>query len=183
MMIKRGQIVFAFVASILFALSFGYLLSDGIQGSSSDSSVLHYKGYVCVYKNGEVVSCDHNLLYDNGKNLTRNALGTGVVGAILNISLCNATAGCAGPVAAASETFNTYVNCGLNSNAGTYAVLNNAPGNWSVSKTFTSTCDSIEVNSTRLSNQTGSVFAGNTFTLVTLQTNDQLTINWTLMIS
>lgn len=181
-MIKRGYLlpVVAVLAVMIFALGYIVVLPKGVSSTSSD---LNYDGYVCVSKNGEVIECSHNLLYNNGKNITRDLLGVGGSSTILNISLCNATAGCAGPVAAGTEAFNTYINCGLNSAQGTYGVLNNAPGNWSVAKTFTSSCDSIEVNSTRLSDTTGGIFAGNTFSLVTLQTNDQLTINWTLMIS
>jgi hypothetical protein len=184
MMIKRGQKIFGFIAVALIALSLGYIIALEPQTSSTSSDTFQYDGYVCVSKNGELIECSHNLLYNNGMNITRNLLGVGGnYGGVLNISLCNATAGCGTPVVGATETFNTYVNCGLHSQQGTYAVLQNAPGNWSVSKTFTSSCNSIEVNSTRLANETGSLFASNTFTLVTLQTNDQLTINWTLMVS
>ena len=178
MVIKRGNYKpIVLVLLILFAFAAGFFVSSDYESASSLPASLKYQGYVCVYKNGELIDCNHNLLYDNGKNITRDILGVGMNTPILNISLCNATAGCSTPVAAGSEDFNTYVNCGLTSAQGTYATLQNAPGNWSVTKTFTSTCDSITVNSTRLSNVTGGIFAGNTFTLVTLQTNDQLTIN------
>lgn len=182
MMIKRGYLLPSVAVLAVVIFSFGFMA--GIpKESSTTSSSLNYDGYVCVSKNGELIECSHNLLYDNGKNITRNLLGVGGFGAVLNISLCNATAGCAGPIATGAETFNTYVNCELNNTQGTYSTLQNAPGNWTVSKTFTSGCNSLEVNSTRLTNATGGLFAGNTFTLVTLQTNDQLTINWTLMVS
>lgn len=182
-MVKKGVFVALFAAIFVAAFALGVTFAPDVSVSEQQSSVLHYKAFVCTYKNGELIGCSHNLLYDTGKNITRDALGVGGFGAVLNISLCNATAGCAGPVVGATETFNTIVGCGLQSTQGTYAALTNAPGNWSVVKTFTATCDGTVMNSTRLTNATGSPFAGNTFTSVTLQTNDQLTINWTLMVS
>ena len=56
-------------------------------------------------------------------------------------------------------------------------------GNWSIYNEFTSTCDNVVTNVTRLRNTNGDDFAGNTFTLVTLQTDDLLLINWTLSVS
>jgi len=181
---KRGYYkIIILIGIMLMAFAIGYIIPNKNIGSSTQSTSLNYQGQVCVYKNGELVDCSHNLLYDNGKNITRDILGVGSNAPILNISLCNATAGCAVPAAAGSEAFNTYTNCGLTSVQGTYATLQNAPGNWSVARTFTSTCDGITTNSTRLANVTGGIFAGNTFTLVTLQNTDQLTINWTLMVT
>lgn len=151
-------------------------------GSSSSGETLNYRGNVCIYKNGELVECSHNLLYDIGKNLTRDILGLGG-NFIRNISLCNATAGCQVPVAGATETFNRYGNCGLIATQGAYTAYGTIDGNWSVSNTFTASCDSLLVNATRLANASGTLLAGNTFSLVTLQTNDQLTVNWTIQVS
>lgn len=181
---KITTTILAFSIGIVLALSFVYVTDFQSTSGSSQSSSLNYKGYVCVYKNGELVECNHNILFNNGRNMTRDILGNGGLGVpIQNISLCNATAGCDTPVAAASEAFTAYVGCGLGSLTGTYSALNNAPGNWSLVKTFTSSCDNVIMNSTRLTNSTGGIFAGNTFSLVTLQTNDQITVNWTLMIT
>ena len=182
---KRGHYqLTVLVIFVVLAFAIGYTTPHGNTGSaSSQSSSLNYQGSVCVYKNGNLVDCSHNLLYNNGQNITRDLLGVGSNSPILNITLCNASAGCAAPVAGGSEAFTNFTGCGLTSAQGTYSALTNAPGNWSVVKTFTSTCDSITTNSTRLTNVTGGIFAGNTFSLVTLQTNDQLTINWTLMVS
>lgn len=183
-MVIRGAYLFVIAILAVSMFSFGYMFGLP-ETSSTTSSSLNYEGYVCISKNGELIECSHNLLYSNGKNMTRDYLGAGSSGAILNISLCNATsgAGCGTPVAAGTETFSLYTSCGLNSAQGTYGAIPNTPGNWSVAKTFTATCDSLEINSTRLTNTSGAIFAGNTFSVVTLQTNDQLTINWTLMVS
>ncbi len=166
------------IASILIlavALSFMSVPNTEI------SEGINYKGSVCVYKNNELVECNHNVLYNKGQNMTRTALGIGSTAPILNITLCNATAGCGTPVAGATETYNEYGLCGLAGATGTYAELGQT-GNWTVSKTFTSSCDGLLVNVTRLGNNSN-YFAGNSFTLVTLQNLDQLTINWTLSVN
>ena len=181
---REKIMIFTFFTALALVLTSVFTITD--QSNSAQSDLLNYHGNVCVYKNGQLIECSHNLLYSNGKNLTRDILGGGAnMGAILNISLCNGsgTTGCGTPVAAATEGFNLYNNCGLSATNGAYTANTVGDGNWSVAKTFTASCDSLLVNATRLSNATGSVFAGNTFTLVTLQTNDQLTINWTLTVS
>lgn len=178
------------IAGIFFGVFLSYFLlsSAVVLDSSSSSTPIQYKAQVCVYKTPwledhygerELVDCSHNVLYNTGQNMTRDLLGGGG-NFIRNISLCNTTAFCTAPVAAGTETFTTYANCGLNSTQGTYAPLATTAGNWSIYTTFTATCNSLDINATRLSNATGSLFAGNSFTLVTLQSNDQLTVNWTI---
>lgn len=163
------------------------LLSSNSAVSESDS--LRYAATVCkqvVRADGirEPAECSHNVLYNTGRNITRDFLiGTSGT-AIANITLCNATTnggtGCGTPIAAASEAYNEYTSCGLHSNAvGTISVISAQPGNWTVYKTFTSTCNNMMINVTRLGNNSV-YFAGNPFTLVTLQANDQLTVNWTV---
>ena len=164
----------------IFALSSSFSIPS-TNSQSSDS--INYKGSVCVWKNGELVDCNHNLLYDLGKNITRDILGNAATGTPRTISVCNASAGCGTPIATAIEPYNAYNNCGLSNITGTYNTLNNAPGNWTISTTFTSTCNDVLLNSTRLQNASSSPFAGNTFTLVTLHNGDQVTINWTVQVS
>lgn len=131
-------------------------------------------GYnVCVYKNGELIECKHNLVYNTGLDVIKSALTGGTASVFLNISLGNGSA----PVAAATEAFANYTSCGLQSQQGTLGNLNT--GNWSVYKTFTSTCDNVYVNVTRITNITGAPFAGLQFTGTTLQSSDTLTINVT----
>ncbi len=195
---NRKQI-YAFSILAVFTFVFAYFfLSASLTPQPYDrlSSGVHPIDVVCVYHFSSPATghkllskeCNHNLLYDSGANMTRDAL-IGATGASLNtISLCNSTSNssgssiCFSPLASGAENFVAYAACGLSNAVGTATVLNQK-GNWTVSKTFTSTCDSQSTNVTRLLNSTGSLFAGSTFTAVTLLTNDQLTINWTLQVS
>jgi hypothetical protein len=189
----RLDILTAIILSIgLFAImGAAYFYSPVLD--NSNNAPITYHSQVCIYKNNELVQCDHNLLYDAGKNLTRDALSLGGVGKVINISLCNGTAGCGTPVATASEGYTGFNSCGLAAGEGTLAVNRNSPGNWSVAKTFTSSCDNIVTNSTRLGNATmnqsgvglpvDGLFAANTFSTVNLQNTDTLTVNWTIWIA
>jgi hypothetical protein len=179
---EHKRLVIYSILSVVILTFIFYLAPNISLDANSQSDSLNYRGDVCVYLNGELVECSHNVLYNSGANLTRDSLGIGGNGEVLNLSLCNATAGCGTPVAAASETYNEYTGCGLGNVQGAYTSLGQT-GNWTVSNTFTASCDNLEVNVTRLQNESGVNFAGNSFTLVTMQTNDQLTINWTLQVS
>ena len=181
------------IGAVLAVALFNYPIEKN-SGTVSDS-ILNYNAYVCTYKNkwlgdhygeSELVGCSHNVLYDNGKNLTRDLLGYGgpITANISTISLCNASTGsaCGTPAAAGSEAFTAYTSCGLQNATGVYnTILPN--GNWTITKTFTSSCDNRVTNATRLVNASGSIFAGNNFATVTLQNLDTLTVNWTIMIS
>ena len=178
-----------YLFSGLFVLAFIFAIGVSMNDNSIDMPLdnpqgLEYNANVCVYKNNELVQCEHNVLYDTGAEEIEDYLSLGDVsaGQPINISLCNATAGCGTPTGDSSEDYTEYDACGLEEIAGT--VGDNGNGNWSIETTFTSSCDSIETNVTHLNyNATAIEFAGNSFTLVTLQTNDQLTINWTIWIS
>jgi len=186
------------IYSVLGLVTLGMVFSlvVGLQGFNSqsnsvrnvESTGIQYDAYVCNYvtrADGTVedLGCSHNLLYNDGKDLIKTYLGDtgGSTDEVDQISLCNATAGCGVPVAGASEDYNEFTACGLAVGTGTYSSL--GVGNWSIFNTFTSTCDSVEINATRLRNTASTNFAGNTFTLATLQTNDQITINWTIAVT
>lgn len=145
---------------------------------------VNYMSSVCVYKNNELIDCSSNLLYDDGKNLIRTVLGnTGTGGPVKNITLCNATAGCGSPQADHLETYNYYTSCGLQADAdGSYGALGQA-GNWTISRLFTASCDGLVTNATRLEAGSATIFAGNNFTSVTLQTNDQINVTWTIWVT
>ena len=168
---------------------FAYSTFLGVPASVTSDGIT-YNGYVCrqiTRADGTVepAECSHNVLYLSGANLTRDLLTTNGDGSLLNnISLCNATAGCTAPVAAASETFNYFTGCGLSSATdATISNLASQGANWTVYKTFVVTgCSNQLTNSTRLSND-ATLFAGNNFTLATLNANDQITINWTISIT
>ncbi len=140
----------------------------------------------------ETVTCKHNVFYDVGRNLTRMILTGQVNNSVVNvISLCNATNGtgavtngstCGAPVAVASEIHNVYTSCGLGNVSGAFTDFGNT-GNWTISNTFTSTCDAQVTNVSRLILQNGTLFAGASFTSVTLQNNDRLIANWSQGVS
>ena len=138
---------------------------------------VHYKATVCVYKNDELISCQYNLLTNGGKDMIRDAL-QGTSTNINQISLGNGAA----PTASSTSLPSEYTDCGLaKATASTQNLANN--GNWSVYYTFTSTCDSKVVNTTGLYKNGGNLFAGTSFTSTTLQTDDQIKINWTISVS
>lgn len=183
---NKNQLVFGALIIMLGV----FVLGIGFQKTNvplDNSQGIDYEGSVCVTHtnaDGEILmhECDHNVLFNTGKELVETAIGTGTADACDWIELCNATAGCGTPTADSSEDYTAYgAICGLDKVAGT--VTSNGVGNWSVYNTFTSTCDSIVTNVTHLLNDADDEFAGNSFTLVTLQTNDQLTINWTVSVS
>jgi len=191
---KRKQMyLFASLGLIVMLSSFVYFVTPIANSISSGDFVIDgtdVEGFVCVQVTRadgtiEPPECSHNQVFNGGLDHIRDYIGQGTSeSAFTYISLCNATgtAGCEDPVAAASEKFSGMDTCGMSNASGTYGELVNN-GNWSIYKTFTSTCDAVEVNVTRLSNGEGTNFSGNSFTLVTLQTDDQVTINWTITAS
>ena len=171
----------------IFLVLLGVLIiSSGtnIPGLSSGQGI-NYESEVCVFKNNELVQCDHNVLYTDGGEAIKEAIGNGVAnGAFQNISLCNSSTagvGCGGVTAGQSEAYNLFSAGGLTQSQGTY--FSNGNGNWTISKTFTATASSLTTNVTKLSNVTGSNLSGNSFTAVTLNTDDQITINWTIWVT
>lgn len=175
--------------SLGIIVCFALVLGMGMMGSSDNllnPQSISYRGNVCVTHtnaDGEVISseCDHNILFTDGAEAIEQYIGNGTGGsdAFDWIALCDATnATCAEPTAGGAEAYTAYADSGLVSVAGSYASIGN--GNWSISNTFTATADDLLANVTRLLNDDDDKLAGNSFTLVTLQTNDQLTINWTI---
>lgn len=189
------------VMSVLGLAVFGFsmLISGGTSdGDSSSTSLVRYGSNVCIYKNtwngngydgNQLLECKHNVFYRNGQNMTRDLLGGGG-NFVREISLCNATQGNAAvgcgtvTVDEDADTFPAYeAGCGLENASGAYTILNSfKSGNWTISSTFTSTCANRLINVTRLQNASDSPFAANSFTLVTLQSSDQLTVNWTVFV-
>ena len=195
MQIKSGH-----VAVIgLLALTVGIMISPFINLSllpvssvteiSSVSSGVNYNAMVCVYKNGQEIDCHHNLLLNAGKNMTRDALTNGLAagGVPKWIALGNGTATQAPTDNVLATEIGTE--CGLNRASGTinFDTVYNNIGNWSVTKTFTSSCNNAIVNTTALYNATVSgannTFAETTFTSTTLQANDQINITWFIFVS
>lgn len=193
---KTIGITFLSVALITTIILFasGVFAPSPISTEDSSTATINYHSQVCkqiTRADGtiEEPECSHNVLYTDGANYIRKMLTLGSASAadnITNISLCNAvgTGGCTTPVAADVAIGSGYneLTGGLAPKIGT--VLNTGNGNWSVSATFTSTADNVQTNVTRITNGTITYpFAGNSFTLATLQTNDQITVNWTIWVS
>lgn len=178
-----------FFLSILGVYSFNlFSLTPISAGSSSTTSDgIHYKGSICVTvrdAEGNIKSndCNHNTAMNIGLNKTRDILGLGATNAFNVIHLCNATAGCTTPAATDTAVQNTMGGCGLTAGAGTYSNLTGT-GNWSIAKTFTSSCDNRLTNVTYITDSSNVPLAGANFSLVTLNNYDSITVNWTLTIS
>ena len=169
-----------------------FLTAHVVTSAQPTTSGFKYNNYVCTYYNkwnghgyeqSQLVGCSHNVVYNNGINMTRDMLGYDANYSIRNITLCNASTTVGVPVAGGNEACTVYAGCGMVSKEGTYGVIQTSGGNWTVYTTFTSTCSNAITNLTRLTNSSGSAFSGNTFNLVNLSSNDQLTVNWTISVS
>lgn len=204
----RYSIIPIFLTSVFsilisFVIFSAYFSTSSFPFSNDIPNPIEIENKLCIYTTGEfegrktqphqgfleTVDCKHNVFYDIGRNLTRMILMGQVNNSVVNvISLCNSTNGtasvtngttCNSPLAnnATGELYNVYTGCGLANVSGTFTDFGNT-GNWTVSNTFTSSCDAQTTNVSRLVLQNGTIFAGATFTLVTLQTNDRLIANW-----
>ena len=138
---------------------------------------LDYGSNVRVYLNDELVDSTENTVTTAGLNNVLSALAYGQSTLITNLTVGNTTAPAAGETALAG----IYTTHGLAGETGT--VNSNGDGNWSVAYTWTCTSGAVTVNTTALYNVTNAMFAGTTFTATTLQTDDQLKVNYTLWVS
>jgi len=175
----------AFLIVGMFALAF--FTQDNPSTNVGDT--IEYHSSVCkqvtrVDGTIELVECSSNVLYDTGKNLIRDYLGDsgGTGDEVDQIELGNASLAAGEPTADSSEAYTALSGCGMDEATGAYTALAQ-DGNWTIYYEFTSTCDNVLTNVTHLSNTAAVEFAGNSFTLVTLQTNDKLGLNWTIWAS
>jgi hypothetical protein len=177
---KYGMAVLSVLILAIAAVSI-FSNGDGVEVGQG----LKWKTNVCaevIRANGEVESlgCKHNVLTDTGKLYAEQAL-TGTATNISNLALGNTTA----PVAGDTQLAGIIVGCGLLNASSDYQNNIAAGGNWSIYHTWTSTCDAITVNTTGLYKVGANMlmFAGTTFTSTTLQTNDQIKVNYTISIA
>lgn len=135
----------------------------------------------------EFAGCEHNVVYEDGFELLEQ-MAQGVSRNLSLLILCNSTAGatatadCGDPVTGQTEAFTTLNSCGLAPTNGSFASNDITYGNWSITNTFTNTCDvGIRINATRLGDNTGTGrnLSGLTITSTTMNLNDQTTINLT----
>jgi len=149
-------------------------------GTETDS-VITYHSNVCVSKNGKLLSCQSNLLTNDGKDYIRELLGAGSAdGAAKYIAVGNGT-----NTSLTDSTLDAEITtCGLARTTGTYTA-SGGNGNWTLSKTFDSTCVLSVVNTTALFNASsgGTLFSGTNFTSASLQSGDQLAITWNVYVN
>lgn len=186
MRLKRIYLVSLLLVISLFVVLSIYNLPVNPIDTSGTSQGINYESQVCIFKNDELIQCNHNVLFNNGAEAIEQDLGNGVInGPFKNISLCNSTTAagvnCGTVTAGQTEAYNLFSAGGLIQGAGTY--FSNGNGNWTISKTFTATANSLTTNVTKLSNITGYNLSGNSFTAVSLNIDDQITINWTIWIT
>jgi len=163
--------------SVLVLAMFVVGLNIGNVGNSEASDSLDYGSNVCVYKNNELIGCQHNTVVNGGFDMVKNSLGEGGTNGITDLALGK------GEVPSGSDTAldQIYSTAGLSKTGGAYN--SNGVGNWSIAHTWTCTSDAQTVNTTALYKSGGALFAGTSFTSTTLQTDDQLKINYTLWVS
>lgn len=186
---ENKKILFGLVPLLVLSILGVFAFSFMSPSSTSSNNEVQYGSNVCTHVTRvdgtvEQLGCSHNLVVDAGLNAIRDQLGGQAdFGAFDYIALCNATAGCTGTDASDTTLDNEFTSAGLTRAQGTYGQL--GTGNWSIYKTFTATVNALETNQTGIFNQStgGTLLAENTFTLVTLQNNDQLTVNWTITVT
>lgn len=175
----------ALLLTIMFVFSAISFSTFGV-GASTPAKV-KYGSAVCNHVTRadgtvEELGCSHNTVTDLGLDGIQDYLMTGGGTAFDYIALCNASIVCNASAAGSVTLDSEVAGCGMDRAQGTTAEL--GTGNWSVYKEFTSTCNGFITNKTGLFNDSADdrLLAENTFTLVTLQNNDKLTINWTIFV-
>ena len=191
---KKQTLLFGVIFSVLLLSTLAVFSFRAPTASSTDSSaIFQYHSSVCTWiqrANGTIQDngCSHNLLTDLGKNAIRDQLKNNVAPHAVGwsyIGLCNASFGgnCNATNAGDGSLYNEYPSSnGLNRTTyeATYLVL--GTGNWSYSRTFVAAADGMVTNKTGIFNASSGdrMLAVNTFTTSTLQTNDQITVNWSI---
>ena len=185
----------------LLALAFIFLFSSSlINNSQTISDEPLYSAMVEIQTTGdfegrisephqgelELVGINHNLLTDAGAEAIEQILGQGTSYSAYNyIALDDASSGGGTPASGDTTLESEYTNSGLSRASGTYGSLA-GNGNYSIYHTFTSSANDKTTNVTGLFNQStvagSGMLAINSFTLVTLQSADQLCVNWTISI-
>lgn len=155
------------------------------------SSGFTWKGEFCVTikdKDGNLKeeSCDHNVLTYQGMNATRDLIrnGGGSTAYFRNISFANCSAACGVPAITPTASYTAFAGCGLLSSASsaTTAINPSTNGNFSVTVTYTSTCNNVVSNLTRLLNESGTIVAEASVNSFNLSIDDTVTGNWTVSI-
>lgn len=192
---KQNIFSFAFLAVSVVLVAVVASSVPHSSDSSDSAAIFKYRSNVCASVDRTdgteyTLPCSHNFFTENGKNIIRDLLGgAGVVAPGIAGTLSNVSQIAVGNVSNAfTDATQFYQDSGLINKSGTFAIVTgvtNQDGNWSISASFTSTADSKYINGTGIYNgsSTGAlIFANNTFTAVTLNTNDVITIRWNMSI-
>lgn len=170
----------------LMILAFGGNLTNS---QEMNSGHIQYNAMVCPTIDRadgsiEVLDCTKNTLTNAGAELISDYIAEGSSGSAVDYIALSDASGEVGASAVGSTTLdNEWATNGLERSQGTFG--DNGVGNWSIWETFTASADDMTTNKTGIFNasSTGTLFAENTFTLATLQTSDQITINWTIFVT
>jgi len=172
----------------LGALALLVLAALAIPAEESTPGTAHFgiRGQItkAIYdENGNLISLETkpNVITNAGLDHIKYLVGQGLSSdAVIYIALGNGTS----PTATSTTLDNEWTTCGLSRTAGTF--YSNGVGNWTISASWTSTCDGAAVNTTAIFNATsgGTMFAGDTFSSTdTLNKNYQLVLNWTFWVT
>lgn len=151
-----------------------------VSPAAMDSSGLEENVYedinVCAYKNGEPVTCTHNVLME-GEEAIEDQVKSGQAISWDTIAVGNGTA----PTDSSGTLDSEITDCGLSPQAGTFE--DNGDGDWNLSVTYDVTCDDIDVNTTAQKSTGASssidYFAGADLgRTINLYSGDSLTIEW-----
>jgi hypothetical protein len=179
---------------LLLALTIGSgLILSNIFGASINTKTYainvydgtKYQATVCVYKNGELIECKHNVLTTIGKNFTQQQLiNPQTANKTAWITLSNVSTDCPSD-GSATKLANEIITANLGKASCTLTSIN--ASSWSCEKTFqaTGSVSNVQVagynwNATAGAND---LFACATFTAVNIESGDSLTIRWNTTIS
>jgi hypothetical protein len=173
-------------------IALAVLLVTAVPGSAlvgtqvtTDSVGPHGYVTVSVTRDGQEIYRheDHNLITNAGKDFISTQIGSttpGANGANFIALSSDTTAPAAGDTTLTGE----ITGGGLARAQGTYAHTTGT-NTFTITKTFTATASHTAVQKAGLftASSGGTMMAENTFTSVTLASNDQLTITWTITLS
>jgi len=160
--------------ALILVLALGAIQSNKTVPNGEE---VRYYSNVCAYKNNVLIDCNSNVVTNTGKDFIKTSIGQEASNNVSELAIGNGTT----PVVASTSLDGEKTANGLERVNGTY--YNNGVGNWSIVYTWTSTADAQVLNTTGLYAIGGNLFAGTTFTETTLQTDDQITINYTISVS
>ena len=188
---KINMIKYALIALTVVLFGAFYLTFTGssLIFSGTTEGVL-YNGMVCHKVNradgtSEDYGCNKNVLTNVGKNHTTSQLFSEPTAAsatdiVDSMVLGNTSA----PQASDTSHPGKIGVCGLAEYSSlSWSSTGTSDGNVTANHQWTSACNDVIVNTTGLETNGNTYFAGNSFTNVTLQANDQLTVTWYVWIT